>query len=237
MTCDAWYPGVELNHASDVRSVGSDPSTGASGASCWYRVRESNPRCRSENPVSWPSGRTRLLSRRSSTGRESNPRSALCRRVPCHLATGAKFRCEGSNLDSRFQRPASCRWTTPERIVEPSLGVEPSPLAYQASVPRRGHRDGDREDRAIGSWRGPESNRPQPHCKCSSPPWHMPPRARSRRGSNSPIAVDSRASSPEDFGTRWARLGRAPVLGVRRESNPHYEIHRLACDHHTAHTM
>ncbi len=60
---------------------------------------------------------------------------------------------------------------------------------------------------------------------------------RSRRGSNSPIAVDSRASSPEDFGTRWARLGRAPVLGVRRESNPRYEIHGLACDHHTAHTM
>jgi len=60
------------------------------------------------------------------------------------------------------------------------------------------------------SWRGPESNRPQPHCKCSSPPWHMPPRERSRRGSNSPIAVDSRASSPEDFGTRWARLGTRP---------------------------
>ena len=60
------------------------------------------------------------------------------------------------------------------------------------------------------SWRGPESNRPQPHCKCSSPPWHMPPRERSRRGSNSPIAVDSRASSPEDFGTR-GRASDAPV--------------------------
>lgn len=25
-------------------------------------------------------------------------------------------------------------------------------------------------------WRGTESNRPQPECKTSSPPWHMPPR-------------------------------------------------------------
>ncbi len=60
--------------------------------------------------------------------------------------------------------------------------------------------------RPTQTWIGPESNRPQPHCKCSSPPWHMPTRARtrSRRGSNSPIAVDSRASSPEDFETKRA---------------------------------
>ena len=151
---------------------------------------------------------------------------------PVH-SSGARTRTSIAGV--KGQRPAIGRHLS--IFVEPSLGVEPSPLAYQASVPRRGHRDGDVEI-ANRSWRGPESNRPQPHCKCSSPPWHMPPQERSRRGSNSPIAVDSRASSPEDFGTRWARLGRArDCRGVRRGSNPRYEIHKLACDHHTAHTM
>jgi len=44
------------------------------------------------------------------------------------------------------------------------------------SMRRRGHLDGE------SSWRGPESNRPQPHCKCSSPPWHMPPQTQTCRG-------------------------------------------------------
>jgi hypothetical protein len=162
-------------------------------------ARESNPAARFRRPGSDPSTEP------SSIRRESNPRYALCRRAPCHSATDAH--------DHHLHLPT----TQPE----PPLGVEPSPLAYHASVPCRGHPDGDRRR----SWRGPESNRPQPHCKCSSPPWYMPPQkhARSRRGSNSPSAVDSRASSPEDYGTN--RNSR----GVRRESNPYREIHGLAC--------
>jgi hypothetical protein len=68
------YPGVELNHASDVRSVGSDPSTGACRLP-WYRVRESNPRFRSENPVSLPAGRTRRCDAR---GRAPGGRRTRC---------------------------------------------------------------------------------------------------------------------------------------------------------------
>jgi hypothetical protein len=135
------YPGVELNHASDVRSVGSDPSTGACRLP-WYRVRESNPRFRSENPVSSPAGRTRRWDARIEHRVGAWP--------------GAWFRCEDSNLDGWCQRPGSCHWTTPEHIVEPSLGVEPSPLAYQASVPRRGHHDGKV---AMQEDRGEDRNR------------------------------------------------------------------------------
>ena len=153
------YPGVELNHASDVRSVGSDPSTGACrclGIACGNRTRVSGVRIRFPRQLEERDAGTPGIERRAG------------------VEPGARFRCEDSNLDGWCQRPGSCHWTTPELVVEPSLGVEPSPLAYQASVPRRGHHDGN-VSMQKRSWRGPESNRPQPHCKCSSPPWHMPP--------------------------------------------------------------
>ena len=129
-------------------------------------------------------------------------------------------------------RPPMRSEPLPTAITEPPLGVEPSPLAYHASVPCRGHRDGDHRDRRR-SWRGPESNRPQPHCKCSSPPWYMPPQkhARSRRGSNSPSAVDSRESSPEDNGTRNnSRVCEGNRTLTARFTDSH-------ADHYTTHTM
>ena len=64
------------------------------------------------------------------------------------LATWRPVRSSGARTrtsiaGAKGQRPAIGRHLS--IFVEPSLGVEPSPLAYQASVPRRGHRDGDVE--------------------------------------------------------------------------------------------
>lgn len=130
--CAAWCPGVELNHASDVRSVGSDPSAGAESCSSEsHRLTALQVR-----GPHWSASSS--AQRRSSTGRESNPRSALCRRVPCHLATGAQFRCEDSNLDSWCQRPAPCHWTTPEHLRRAVTRgrTEPSRIPGERAAPR-----------------------------------------------------------------------------------------------------
>jgi hypothetical protein len=187
---------VELNHASDVRSVGSDPSTGACRC-LGYRVRESNPRFRSENPVSSPAGRTRRCDARDRApggDRTHVPRVAgacLATWLPVH-SSGARTRTSmagikdqgpavGRHLSASWSRHSgsnralshtrrACRAAvtmTAIQIVE-RTGIEPAAAALQVQLAPLAH----------------------------ASPW------RSRRGSNSPIAVDSRASSPEDFGTR-----------------------------------
>lgn len=128
------YPGVELNHASDVRSIGSDPSAGAfPGAARRSRTASPHYKCGALTGELRAAG-----GGGSSTGRGSNPRSALCRRVPCHLATGAQFRCEDSNLDSWCQRPASCHWTTPEHLRRAVTRgrTEPSRIPGERAAPR-----------------------------------------------------------------------------------------------------
>jgi hypothetical protein len=170
-----------LDHASSVPPAGFEPAHRASETrvtSTYGGEIDAISRCSSPGNRTPPSGLEdpspihRPSHRAASIGRESNPRSALCRRVPCHLAT----------------------------------------------------------DAAVRRWRAPESNRPQPHCKCSSPPWYMPPHGakRSRRGSNSPGAVDSRTASPEAYGTN---------SGVRGNRTLAARFTGSRADHYTTHTM
>ena len=131
--------------------------------------------------------------------------------MPCHSATDA-------------QQPrtttVTCRHSESNRALSLTMRACRAAGTVTAS-------NGDRR-----SWRGPESNRPQPHCKCSSPPWYMPPQkqARSRRGSNSPSAVDSRESSPEDDGTKQSRVCEGNRTLTARFTDSH-------ADHYTTHTM
>jgi hypothetical protein len=67
------------------------------------------------------------------------------------------------------------------------------------------------------SWRGSESNRPQSHCKCDSPPWNMPPRGAAVRETN-PSARDRQ--SPRDSSRVTQRtLAARSAQTAERESN------------------
>lgn len=85
-------------------------------------------------------------SERSSTGRDSNPslRALQARAWPlgdrCRRGSGRRNRTLVAR--SKISRPTTGRPLNNCRAIEPPLGIEPNPLAYQASVPNRGHLGG-----------------------------------------------------------------------------------------------
>lgn len=61
------------------------------------------------------------------------------------------------------------------------------------------------------SWRGSESNRPQSHCKCDSPPWNMPPRGAAYGKRTRLHVIDNHLATPvASRSERWPRGLRRP---------------------------
>ena len=101
-------------------------------------------------------------------------------------------------------------------------------------MPRRGHHDGDVE---IVERTGIEPAAaalqvqlaPLAHASPCAVPTRIELAYRGRQPRILTRGFRDQMGAPEDAAREcW---------GVRRESNPRYEIHKLACDHHTAHTM
>ena len=94
--------------------------------------------------------------------------------------------------------------------AEPSLGVEPSPLAYQASVPRRGHRDGvSGEDRnRTGRSRIASAARPLGTCLPEAVPTRIELAYRGRQPRILTRGFRDRACSVEESNLRRSLIGR-----------------------------
>lgn len=113
------------------------------GIACGNRTRVAGVRTRF--PGHLEERDARVEDRAPGGNRTHVPRFAGACLATWRPVRGSGARTRTSIAGSKDQRPAVGRHLSSSS--EPSLGVEPSPLAYQASVPRRGHRDGDREDR------------------------------------------------------------------------------------------
>ena len=149
------------------------------------------------------------------------------------LATWLPVRSSGARTrtsiaGAKGQRPAIGRH--PSIFVEPSLGVEPSPLAYQASVPRRGHRDGDAEDRGedrnrTGRSRIASAARPLGTCL----PVRGPDEDRTRLSRSTAAHPHQRITEPEDH------RNKAGVCEGNRTLPARFTDSRA--NHYTTHTI
>ncbi len=92
------------------------------------------------------------------------------------------------------------------------MGIEPICTGWKpgAFASRPGpQRTATRSNAPATWWIGSESNRPQSHCKCNSPPWHMPTQTSTSSRGSSAIARSSEQMGgvePSDSGVAHQRV-------------------------------